>query len=359
MLLNKNDDVRNDRILYQTKPNMLFGCKKAIFGIVLLAIVLMVAPMVIKYIGGMQTYLISRINLALTRYAAVAFFVIILIIIIYIIWQLFGWYSREYILTETRVIVKYGIFSTKKNYMHYTAIQDINTSQSIIERLFNVGSVYLYSAYDNNQMELSNIGNTSEVEEIIFTRMVNSRGMSQPRSFPQQDVPYERGFQQNDASYERGFSQQDVPYERSFLKNDDYHERNDHYDEFEPITPIGHERNNRPRREYEYYPDDLGYQENTRKEYEYEPYHDEYRAGENRIYDDGSFNDQSSNHYSQRTQYNELRNDYSYSNDDYYSNNDYDSYYNEDVEKDVRDKKIDVDESSEKVIRRHFDKFKR
>ena len=32
MIFDKNDDVRNERILYQAKPNMLFGCKKAIYG---------------------------------------------------------------------------------------------------------------------------------------------------------------------------------------------------------------------------------------------------------------------------------------------------------------------------------------
>ena len=106
MLFDKNDDIRNERILYQTKPNMLFGCKKAIYGLVLLGIVLMLSPMAIKFVGEMQVYLISRIDLPLTRYVAIAFFVVILIIVIYIIWQLLGWYSKEYTLTDTRVIIK-------------------------------------------------------------------------------------------------------------------------------------------------------------------------------------------------------------------------------------------------------------
>ena len=94
MLFDKNDDVRNERILYQTKPNMIFGCKKAIFGIVLLVIVFILSPMVIQFIGNMQVYLISYVNLSLTRYTAIAFFIIILFIILFIIWQLIGWYSK-------------------------------------------------------------------------------------------------------------------------------------------------------------------------------------------------------------------------------------------------------------------------
>ena len=77
--------------------------------------------------------------------------------VIYIIWQLIGWYSIEYTFTESKIIIKSGVISTKKNYMPYATIQDVNTSQGILARIFNVGSVSVYSAYDNNQMELKNI----------------------------------------------------------------------------------------------------------------------------------------------------------------------------------------------------------
>ena len=172
MLFNKNDETVRDRVIYKTKPNMLLGCKKAIYGIILLVVILFVSPMVIRFIGEMQVYLISYVKLSLTRYAAIAFFVIILIDVIYIIWQLVGWYSMEYTLTESKIVIKSGVLSTKKNYMPYTTIQDINTSQGILGRMVNVGSVSLYSAYDNNQMELKNVSNPSEVEEIIFSRLI-------------------------------------------------------------------------------------------------------------------------------------------------------------------------------------------
>ena len=169
MLFNKNDNKANERILYKTKPNMLLGCKKAIYGAVLLVIVLFLSPMLIQFIGKMQVYLISQIKLPLTRYTAIAFFVIILIIIMYIIWQLINWYSMEYTLTDSRIIIKSGVLSTKRNYMPYATIQDVNTSQSIFARLFNIGSVSVYSAYDNNQMELKNISNLKLKKSFLIT----------------------------------------------------------------------------------------------------------------------------------------------------------------------------------------------
>ncbi len=321
MLFNNNDGRTNDRIIYQTKPNMILGCKKAILGVILLIVILSISPLAVKFIGKMQVYMISHIKLPLTSYVAIAFFVIILVNVIYIIWQLVGWYAVEYTLTDTKIIIKSGILSTKKNYMPYATIQDINTSQNILEKLFNVGSVSVFSAYDNNQMELKNISNPSEVEDIIFSRMVGPRNFqAPPQRFPQQE-----------------------PRDRIMYDDEDYMEMNDYYDEFEPITPITHERNYSPRREYEYYPEDFSQtQRPPRHQYEYEPY------------DAGYYN--RSGGRSQGNQYNQPRDDYSYRDEDYYQNNDRDVYYEEVAEEVPQDDQINV---SEKAIQRHFDKFKK
>ena len=322
MLFGNNGDNVRDRVIYKTKPNMLLGCKKAIYGVILLVIILFLSPIAIRFIGEMQVYLISYVRLSLTRYAAIAFFVIILVDVIYIIWQLVGWHSMEYTLTDSRVIIKSGVLSTKRNYMPYATIQDVNTSQSIVARMLNVGSVSLYSAYDNNRMELKNISNPSEVEEMVFSRMVGQRSFQAP---PQR-VPH----------------QQPSTFERDF--QDDYLGRNDYYDEYEPITPITHESNSYPRREYEYYPEDFDtITPQQHHNYEYEPYNDRYEGP--------------SNGYSQDTYYNQIRDEYSYSNDDYHQDNGYESHYNQGgSESDNSELNTDT---SQEAIRRHFDKFKR
>ena len=347
MLFNNNDGRTSDRILYQTKPNMLFGCKKAILGVIILIIILSFSSVAVKFIGNMQVYMISYVKLPLTSYVAIAFFVIILINVIYIIWQLVGWYSVEYTLTDTKIIIKSGIISTKKNYMPYAAIQDLNTSQNIVEKVFSVGSVSVFSAYDNNLMELSNISNPSEVEEIIFSRMVGSRNFqAPPQRFPQQE-----------------------PRDRFALQDEDYLGRNDYYDEFEPITPITHESNYSPRREYEYYPEDYPLNEQARHQYDYEPYDAGYNNPPrgrsqgnhyNQPRDDyGSYDDGYNNPPRGRSQgnhYNQPMDDYHYREENYHPNGDRDVYYEEVID-DVPQK--DEEDMSGEAIKRHFDKFKR
>lgn len=336
MLFNKNDGKANERILLQTRPNMLLGCKKAIYGIVFLIIILMLSPMAIKFIGQMQVYMISQVKLPLTRYTAIAFFTIILINVIYIIWQLVAWSSMEYTLTETKLIIKSGVISTKKNYMPYATIQDINTSQSIFARMFNVGTVSVFSAYDNNQMELKNISNPSEVEEIIFSRMVGNRNFqAPPQSVPQYA---ERAYVES--------PREDYFDRDAYTRGDDYLGRNEVYDEYEPITPITHERNNPPRREYDYYPEDFSNISNqSRHTYEYEPY--------------GSGYGKAPSSPKREVNYNQISDDYYNSERDYYQNNESQNHYDEVVKESRQNDQDDMGDSSEHAIQRHFDKFKK
>lgn len=340
MLFNKNDGKANDRVIYKTKPNMLLGCKKAILGIVILAIILIVSPIVIRFIGEMQVYMISQIKLSLTRYTAIAFFVIILIDVLYIIWQLIGWYSMEYTLTDTKIIIKSGVLSTKKNYMPYATIQDVNTSQSILARVFNVGTVSVYSAYDNNQMELKNISNPSEIEEVIFSRMVGPRNFQAP---PQSALQYPERSYRDEEYYPR----ENVPFaQEDYVSPDDYVGMNDYYDEYEPITPITHERNNPPRREYDYYPEDFSNINNqSRHTYEYEPY--------------GSGYGKAPSSPKREVNYNQISDDYYNSERDYYQNNESQNHYDEVVKESRQNDQDDMGDSSEHAVQRHFDKFKK
>lgn len=253
MLLNKKSSNVSEKILYQTRPNMIIACKKVIYSSILIAILLSLSPILIKFISEMQVYLISYIKLSITRYTAIALFVLILIIVLYMIFQLIGWYATEYTLTDSRIIVKSGVLRTKKSYMPYSTIQDVNTSQSILDRIINVGTISLYNAYDNNQLELSNISNPSEVENIIFSNI---------QIHPQQ----------------------------SYIQPQE-----EYYNNY--ITPIHNEREefyqNALNDDYEYFPEDLNYQQP--KQYEYED--------SDHVVDKGIKYEGATNYYQKQKQY--------------------------------------------------------
>ena len=349
MLFNRNDKITNEKTIYQTKPNMLLGCKKAIFGVILLVVVLSVASPIITFIGEMQVYLISYVKLSLTRYTAIALFVIILFIILYIIWQLINWYYMEYILTDSRIIIKSGVLYTKKNYMPYGTIQDVSTSQSIVAKILNVGTVSVYSAYDNNQMKLANISNVKEVENIIFSRISNQNNLRSRHYRDDFSINrHQPEYYSDDEYYEpfNDYRSKRRQYEDSgYYGEEEYYEPQDYYRK-EPV------------RDYEYYPEELNFEEEKRHNYEYEPYMKD--SLEDNI--EGAVNNRG-NGLHDNDYYNESTDDYSYSDDDYYGENEAELYYND---PDIQDSKFEENDigtqtkdSKETIIRRHFDKFKK
>jgi len=242
-MFEKKDSIANDRVIYRDKPNIIFGCKKAIFGFIVLIIVISISSLIIRLIGEMQVYLVSYIKLSLTRYVTIGLFVIMLLIILYIIWQLISWYSKEYILTESKIIIISGVLFTRKKYMPYFTIQDINTSQSILARLFNIGSVSIYNAYDNNQMSIENISNPSKVEEIIFSKISQNTAPSHYNNYNPQNfyndendnvispITHENNYNSHEQDYPPEYTTQKTDYEyESYSESLEYPNYEETYD---------------------------------------------------------------------------------------------------------------------------------
>ena len=348
-MFGKKDNQSNERVIYQAKPNLILGCKKAILALILLIFILCITGPIIKFIGGLQVYLISQIKLPITRYTSIALFVVILIIILYMIWQIIGWNAKEYILTDSKIIVKSGVILTRKNYMPYSTIQDVNTSQNILERLFNVGSVSVFSAYDNNQISIENVSNPSEVEEIIFNNMSRNSGYYQAPP-PNSNSGYRNSQQGYYQDSQQGYYQDPQQgYYQDSQRNYNYSQGNEDYDDV-VITPIQHERY-QPR-QYDYYPEDLDYNNVQKPKYEYETYDENLEHNINRAMSGGfeSYNDSPNDSYNNDYYNKEINND-SYNND----------YYENERQSPKKHDKKDSNEkdTSESVIKRHFDKFKK
>ena len=119
----------------------------------------------------MNVYLIESTKVPMARYFAIAVFVLIMIVFLYIILKLLIWTSIKYTITESRVIVEKGILLQKKNYMPFNTIQDVSRSQSLLGKIFSVGTITLYSAYDGKDMELKDVSSPKKIEDIIFENM--------------------------------------------------------------------------------------------------------------------------------------------------------------------------------------------
>lgn len=321
MLFDRKENIDNEEILFETRQNIILGCKKVLLGFILLMILIFVFSPIVSFVGGMQVYLISFVKLPLTRYVAIALFVIIIFIILYIIWQLLSWYSNTYTITNYRIIAKKGVLYSKKTYIPFTSIQDFNTSQSLIERIIHVGDIFVYSAYDNNHIELKNITNPKKVEEIIFNEMRYSHS-----------------------------NQFREPIEREYINMDHYPHEGEYY--YEPGNDYQKER------DYSY----DSYRKDDYYDYGHENLRDNLEDNVNSALNNMGFDfEPRDNGYEEPEETELYYNDPDYeSMDDYYNNNkDYFQFkepqYEENVEESREEAKID----SKKIVQRHFDKFKK
>ena len=336
MLFDKEKNV-NEQVLFETKPNILFGCKGAIFAVILIFILISISPRILKYIGNMQVYLIKFVKTAFAYYTTLIIFLIIFILLLYILFKIISWYSTKYTLTDSRIIVKKGLLYTRKNYMFYSSIQDINSSQSLFARICGVATISVYSAFDNNQIELKNISKSSQVEEIIFNQMNLYTYQNPFQQRPQQYGMPPRGYYE----YENNYPE----YNQNYYPPDDYL---NYQDPEGVITPQHNIKFNK-----EYY-DDLDENiDSALRDLELKVNNKSNRQSHNNQVPEDSYSQY--NDYSARDEY-VPRDSYSQ-----YHNPRYEEYENHftDVNEGIAENSVnDENLTSEKIIEKHFKKFK-
>ena len=158
----------HEKILYEAQPNIFVYSKGILISMFVLGFLFFLYSAGIQYIGNMNVYLIESTKVPMTRYFAIAVFILIMIVLLYIILKLLIWTSIKYTITESRVIVEKGILLQKKNYMPFNTIQDVSRSQSLLGKIFSVGTITLYSAYDGKDLELKDVSSPKKIEDIIF-----------------------------------------------------------------------------------------------------------------------------------------------------------------------------------------------
>lgn len=76
-------------------------------------------------------------------FIAAFFFPVILVFILIYIYETFYFKNYFYDITEEGLIIKKGVFSTKKSIIPLNKIQDVYLDQDILDRLFNLRDLYV------------------------------------------------------------------------------------------------------------------------------------------------------------------------------------------------------------------------
>ncbi|MDO5825257.1 MAG: PH domain-containing protein, partial [Methanosphaera sp.] len=107
----------------------------------------------------------------MTYIAELVLFLCIIIIVVKLILDYLDWKNTIYTLTDKRIIIKRGLFNKEKISMPYIKVQDIDVSQSVLERMMGAGDIVIYGGHDNVETILDEVPNPREVEEIILNQV--------------------------------------------------------------------------------------------------------------------------------------------------------------------------------------------
>ena len=160
----------------KTRPNILLYSDNFVLKIVVLFLLVFLFAPLITVFYGIQSNLLTTFQINLEKYD---FYNGINTYFLYFNCNYknrIGCFRLElYTLYFNRTTCnnKEGFFHKEKIAMSYSKIQDIEVSQSIIERILNCGNMIIYGGHDNSETILDAVPNPSKVEDIVMNKISN------------------------------------------------------------------------------------------------------------------------------------------------------------------------------------------
>ncbi|MDI6645098.1 MAG: PH domain-containing protein [Methanobacteriaceae archaeon] len=156
-----------EKVLFETKPNFFIGTKSALIKVIIIILILYFSGTIIQLAVRLQNNIINMIQIPLVQWITIILYLIIFLLVIWVIWNLLAWNSTIYKLTNYRVIVKKGLIRKSKAFIHYEKIQDINITQTIMEKIFSSGDILIFGGHENTRIIMENVPNPDKVENMI------------------------------------------------------------------------------------------------------------------------------------------------------------------------------------------------
>lgn len=83
-------------------------------------------------------------------------------------WPFVVWRSTHYVFTNERVLLREGVFNRQQRDIPLTRVNDVSSSQSLIDRLLGCGKLTVESAGERGQSMLDNIPKVVRVQKVVY-----------------------------------------------------------------------------------------------------------------------------------------------------------------------------------------------
>ena len=92
----------------------------------------------------------------------------LLALVILVVRPLLFWWTTQYVFTNRRIIIRTGIVARKGRDMPLSKVNDVSFDHTVMERLFNCGTLMVESAAENGQLMIKNIQSVEHVQREVY-----------------------------------------------------------------------------------------------------------------------------------------------------------------------------------------------
>lgn len=160
-----------EKILLKTRPQFISTLESAFIRLIILLLLLYFFTALISLFAAIQGRIAYLTTVPFVQYSTYVLILIIAILFFWILWNFMSWRSTWYTVTTQRVQIKSGVLSTKSVYIHFNKMQDIEVTQSLIQRISSSGDIEIFGGRDRTNLILEDIPKPNEVEDLINQRI--------------------------------------------------------------------------------------------------------------------------------------------------------------------------------------------
>jgi membrane protein YdbS with pleckstrin-like domain len=160
-----------EKILLKTRPQFISTLESAFIRLIILLLLLYFFTAIISLFATIQGNISYLTTVPFVQYSTYILIFIIAVLFFWILWNFMSWRSTWYTVTTQRVQIKSGVLSTKSVYIHFNKMQDIEVTQSLIQRISSSGDIEIFGGRDSTNLILEDIPKPNYVEDLINQRI--------------------------------------------------------------------------------------------------------------------------------------------------------------------------------------------
>ena len=160
-----------EKILLKTRPQFISTLESAFIRLIILLLLLYFFTAIIGIFAAIQGRIDYLTTVPFVQYSTYVLLIIIAVLFFWILWNFLSWRSTWYTVTTQRVQIKSGVLSTKSVYIHFNKMQDIDVTQSLVQRISSSGDIEIFGGRDKTNLILEDIPKPNQVEDLINQRI--------------------------------------------------------------------------------------------------------------------------------------------------------------------------------------------